>query len=123
MKAEGKSKLDVRQAKTKSKMTETLAQLQNLKKGSGNQGKIDRLQAKLKVQTARDKRLAGRKAKKETLANYGKSSSSSKKSLTPTYDAINAAGGIVQHVTNKTKSVKKNKKKNGSGVKVGKGAA
>ena len=74
MQAEGKSRLEVRQAKTKSKMADTKAQLQHLTESSGgkNQGKIDRLQAKLKVQTARDKRMTGRKAKREALKNYGK---------------------------------------------------
>ena len=74
MQSEGKSRLEVRQAKTKSKIADTRAQLQHLTESSGgkNQGKIARLQGKLKVQTARDKSMTGRKAKREALKNYGK---------------------------------------------------
>ena len=71
MKAEGKSSLDVRQTKTKSKIAETKAKLSELG-DSSNQGKRERLASRLKFQIARDKRMTGRKAKREAIKNYGK---------------------------------------------------
>ena len=71
MQSEGKSRLEVRQAKTKSKIAETKTKLSELG-DSPNQGKRERLASRLKFQIARDKRMTGRKAKREAIKNYGK---------------------------------------------------
>ena len=74
MKAEGKSKADIRQTKAKSKRLETRAKMESLQKSGdksqATKDKIARLDAKRGRLKKREARIEGRKAKKRETAKY-----------------------------------------------------
>ena len=74
MKAEGKSRADIRQTKAKSKRLEAKAQMESLQKSGdksqATKNKVARLDAKRSRLKRREARIEGRKAKRKAKANY-----------------------------------------------------
>ena len=74
MQSEGKSTADIRQTKAKPKRLETRAKMESLQKSGDKsqtaKNKIEFLASKRKRLLKREKRIAGRKAKKQGSADY-----------------------------------------------------